>query len=190
VDPVAQQGPQPHQLGPVAQQRPQLPDRGRRDPRLRQQVRAQQLPQDCRIHLVVLQPGRGDRLAPQRVHQVRVKPVILQQLHQPPRAERGLERRRRARRQPADHLQDRLHPLGTLRLASTSPTASMTATWERLRCTSIPTQTDIIGLLSELDWADDEEVGVVGLLVVDDDGPARQAALPAQLDDGRVAGEH
>jgi hypothetical protein len=30
-------------------------------------------------------------------------------------------------------------PLGTLRLASTSPSAPMTATWERLRCTSIPT---------------------------------------------------
>jgi hypothetical protein len=29
-------------------------------------------------------------------------------------------------------------PLGTLRFASTSPSASMTATWERLRCTSIP----------------------------------------------------
>jgi hypothetical protein len=30
-------------------------------------------------------------------------------------------------------------PFGTLRLTSTSPMASMTATWERLRCTSIPT---------------------------------------------------
>jgi len=30
-------------------------------------------------------------------------------------------------------------PLGTLRLTSTSPMASMTATWERLRCTSMPT---------------------------------------------------
>src|SRR5512135_3174400 len=33
--------------------------------------------------LVVLQPGRGDRLAPQRVHQVRIEAVVLQQLHQP-----------------------------------------------------------------------------------------------------------
>src|SRR6516164_749687 len=61
--------------------------------------------------LVVLQPRRGDRLAPQRVHQVRLEAVALQQLHQPPGAERGLERRRRPRRQPADHLQDRLHPV-------------------------------------------------------------------------------
>ena len=30
-------------------------------------------------------------------------------------------------------------PFGTLRLTSTSPLASMTASWERLRCTSIPT---------------------------------------------------
>ncbi len=30
-------------------------------------------------------------------------------------------------------------PLGTLRLAITLPLASMTATWDRLRCTSIPT---------------------------------------------------
>ena len=27
--------------------------------------------------LVVLQPCKGDRLAPQRVHQVRVEPVVL-----------------------------------------------------------------------------------------------------------------
>src|SRR5215467_1463267 len=32
VDPVAQPGPQPHQIDPVPQQRPQLPDRGRGDP--------------------------------------------------------------------------------------------------------------------------------------------------------------
>ena len=43
VDPVAQQGPQPHQRHPVAQQRPQLAHRRRGDPRLRQQVRPQQL---------------------------------------------------------------------------------------------------------------------------------------------------
>jgi len=43
VDPVLQQRPQPDQLRPVPQQRPQLPDGGRRDPRLGQQVGAQQL---------------------------------------------------------------------------------------------------------------------------------------------------
>jgi hypothetical protein len=111
VDPVAQQSAQPHQLRPVPQQRPQLAHRRRGDPRLRQQVGAQQLGQDRRIDLVVLQPGRGDRLALQRVHQMWVEAVVLQQLHQPPPAERRLERRRRARRQGADHPQDRLHPV-------------------------------------------------------------------------------
>ena len=140
VDPVAQQGPQPDQLGPVPQQRPELAHRRRRDPRLRQQVRAQQLRQDRRIGLVVLQPGRGDRLALQRVHQVRGEAVVLQQLHQPPPAERGLERRRRARRQAADHTQDRLHPVRHVAVGEhLAILASITATWERLRCTSIPT---------------------------------------------------
>jgi hypothetical protein len=44
---------------------------------------------------VVLQPRGGDRLAPQRVHQVRVEAVVFQQIGQPAPAERGLERHRR-----------------------------------------------------------------------------------------------
>ena len=56
VDPVAQQRPQPHQLGAVPQQRPQLPHRRRRDPRLREQVRAEQLRQDRGVDLIVFQP--------------------------------------------------------------------------------------------------------------------------------------
>ena len=43
VDPVAQQGPQPDQLRPVPQHGPQLADLQGGDPRLWQQVRAQQL---------------------------------------------------------------------------------------------------------------------------------------------------
>jgi len=43
---------------------------------------------------------------------VRIEAVVLQQLHQPPPAERGLERRGRARRQAADHAEDRLHAVG------------------------------------------------------------------------------
>jgi hypothetical protein len=65
---------------------PELPQRRRRDPRLRQQVRAQQLRQDRGIDLVVLQPRGGDRLALQRVHQVRVEAVVLEQLQQPARS--------------------------------------------------------------------------------------------------------
>jgi hypothetical protein len=52
VDPVLLLGAQPDQPGPVPQQRPQLPDRRRGDPRLREQVRAQQLGQDRRVDLV------------------------------------------------------------------------------------------------------------------------------------------
>jgi hypothetical protein len=112
VDPIAQQRPQPHQLRPVPQHRPQLAHLCRGDPRLRQQVRAQQLRQDRRVDLVVLQPRRRDRLALQRMDQVRLEAVILQQLHQPAPAERGLERRRGAAGQAADHAQDRLHAVG------------------------------------------------------------------------------
>jgi len=43
VDPVALLGAQPDQPGPVPQQGAELPDRWRGDPRLREQVRAQQL---------------------------------------------------------------------------------------------------------------------------------------------------
>jgi hypothetical protein len=109
VDPVAQQRPQPHHLRPVPQQRAELAHLRRRDPRLGQQVSAQQLRQDRGVDLVVLQPRRGDGLALQRVHQVRLEAVVLQQLYQPPPAERGLERRLGACWQAADHRQDRLH---------------------------------------------------------------------------------
>ena len=111
ADPVPQQRPQPHQLRPVPQQRPQLPHRRRRDPRLRQQVRTQQLREDRGVDFVVLQPGRGDRLALQRMHQVRVEAVVLEQPDQPPPTVSGLGRCGRARRQAADHAQDRLHPV-------------------------------------------------------------------------------
>jgi len=71
--------------------------------------------------LVVLQPGRGDRLAPQHMDQVRGEPVILQQFHQPAGPVRGLQRRRSARRQAADHLQDRLHPIGHIAVGKHLP---------------------------------------------------------------------
>jgi hypothetical protein len=43
------------------------------------------------------------------------------------------------RGQIPDHGQDRRHAAGTLRLASASPSWSITAARERLLCTSIPT---------------------------------------------------
>jgi hypothetical protein len=80
VDPVTLLGAEPDQAGAVPQQRAELPHLRRGDPRLREQVRAQQLGQGRGVDLIVLQPRRGDGLAPQRVHQVRVEAVVLQQL--------------------------------------------------------------------------------------------------------------
>ena len=57
VDPVLLLGAQPDQPGPVPQQRPQLPDRRRGDPRLREQVRPQQLGQDRGVDLVFSELG-------------------------------------------------------------------------------------------------------------------------------------
>ena len=57
VDPVAQLGAEPDQADPVPQQRAELAHLRRGDPRLGQQVRAQQLRQDRGVDLVVLQPG-------------------------------------------------------------------------------------------------------------------------------------
>jgi hypothetical protein len=89
VDPVGQLGAEADQAGPVPQQRAELADPRRGDPRLGQQVCAQQLRQDRGVDLVVLQPRGGDRLAPQRVHQVRIEAVVFRQIGQPAPAERG-----------------------------------------------------------------------------------------------------
>ena len=62
VDPVLQQRPQPDQLRPVPQQRPQLADGGRRDPRLGQQVGAQQLGQGRGVDLVFSELAIGHSL--------------------------------------------------------------------------------------------------------------------------------
>jgi hypothetical protein len=56
VDPVALLGAEADQAGPVPQQRAELAHLSRRDPRLREQVRPQQLGQDRSVDLVVLQP--------------------------------------------------------------------------------------------------------------------------------------
>jgi hypothetical protein len=52
VDPVTLLGAEPDQAGAVPQQRAELPDRCRGDPRLREQVRAQQLGQGRGVDLV------------------------------------------------------------------------------------------------------------------------------------------
>jgi hypothetical protein len=110
MHPVLQAGRQADQGGPMTQQRPQLADLLGRDPGLGQQISTQQLRQRGRIHLVVLQPGRGDRLAAAGMDQVRLQLQLLQQLDQPPPAVGGLQRHRGARRQRA---KDR-HQLGRI----------------------------------------------------------------------------
>ena len=67
----------------MTQQRPQVASGLGRDPGLGQQIGAQQLRQGARVDLVVLQPGRGDRLAAAGMDQVRLQLEVLQQLHQP-----------------------------------------------------------------------------------------------------------
>jgi hypothetical protein len=70
VDPVLQSGDQPDQAGPVAQQRPQVTDLQRGDSGLGEQVGPEQLGQGARIDLVILEPGRGNRLTAAGVDQV------------------------------------------------------------------------------------------------------------------------
>ncbi len=139
VDPVPQLGAEADQADPVPQQRAELADLRRGDPRLGQQVRSQQLRQNRGVDLVVLQPGRGDGLAPQRVHHVRLEAVVLQQIGQPAPAERGLERHRRPEGRSPISRRNGSEPFTTFLLTCTVPSSATTATWDRLRCTSIPT---------------------------------------------------
>jgi hypothetical protein len=83
--------------------------------------RAAAAPGSRRRPLSFFTPRGGDRLAPQRVHQVRVEAVVLQQIGQPAPAERGPGRHRRPRGQVPDQAQERLgavhHVLVELHLA-------------------------------------------------------------------------
>jgi hypothetical protein len=90
--------------------------------------------------LVVLQPRRGDGLAPQRVHQVRLEAVVFQQPGQPAPAERGLEcHRRPPGGSPPVNRSTGSDPLTTFLLSCTVPSSVTTVTWDRLRATSMPT---------------------------------------------------
>jgi hypothetical protein len=105
VDPVAQLGADPDQADPVPQHGAELADLGRGEPRLREQVRPQQLRQDRGVDLVF---SRAEAIALHRSGCTRCASVILQQVGQPAPAERGLERHRRPRGQLADQPQERL----------------------------------------------------------------------------------
>jgi hypothetical protein len=100
MHPVLERGRQPDQGGPVTQQGPQIPCGLGRDPGLGQQISPEQLGQGGRIDLVVLAPGRGDRLAAAGMDQVRLQLQFLEQIDQPAPAVGGLEGHRGARRQP------------------------------------------------------------------------------------------
>jgi hypothetical protein len=65
--------------------------------------------------------------------------VVLQQPRQPPQLNAASNATGVPGGKPPITPRMASAPLGTFRFASTSPSASITATWERLRCTSIPT---------------------------------------------------
>jgi hypothetical protein len=101
VDAVAQRRGDLDERDPVAQQGALVAHGVGGDPGLGQQVGAQQVRQGSGVDLVVLEPGRGDRFAAARVHQVGLQAEFLQQVGQPAPAIGGLEGDRCARRQPA-----------------------------------------------------------------------------------------
>ena len=140
VDPVALLGAEADQAGPVPQQRAELPHWLRGDPCFWEQVRAEQLRQDRRAG-----PCRSSA-APRRSPCTATGAPGAGRTRNPPAAPPASWCRSRPRTRPVLPAASRRSPfkigsvpLGTFRLASTSPPVSTTATWDRLRCTSIPT---------------------------------------------------
>jgi hypothetical protein len=90
VDPVAQLGTEADQADPVPHQRAELAHlRGAFQASGSRSARSS-CAKIAAPALVVFQPRRGDRLAPQRVHHVRVEAVVLQRLgRMRPRTHRG-----------------------------------------------------------------------------------------------------
>ena len=109
MDPVAQQRPQPDQLR-RCRSRPAAgaPPAARSTPPAAG-PRAAAAPKSRRPTLSFFSRAEAIALHCSGWTTVRLEAVVLQQLHQPPPAVRGLERRRGARRQAADHRQDRRH---------------------------------------------------------------------------------
>jgi hypothetical protein len=100
--------------------------------------------------LSFLQPGRGDCLAAAGMDQVRLQLQFLEQIDQPPPAVGGLEGDRGAWRERPRTGTSLAGSLARLRLCCWLPASSTMATWERLRCTSIPTYTPIRASFPEL----------------------------------------
>jgi hypothetical protein len=131
----------------VAQQSALVTDGLRGQPGLGQQVSAQQVRQRAGIDLVILEPGRGDRLAAAGVDQVRLQAKLAEQLRQPAPTVGGLEGDWGAGFELAETDTSSAESLGRLRLSSWVPSWLSTATCERLRWTSMPTYILILGLL-------------------------------------------
>jgi hypothetical protein len=140
VDPVPQAGAEADQADPVPQQRAELADRLRGDPAPPGAgPRAAAAPGWPRRPLSFFTPLRGDRLAPQRVHQVRLEAVVLQQADQPaqPNAASNATGVPGGRSPISRSIGS--EPFTTFLFSCTWPSPATTATWERLRCTSMPT---------------------------------------------------
>ena len=148
VDLGLEPGAQLHQLGPVADQLPQLTDRRRGDPRLRQTTQAQHVGQIGGVDHVVLDPPIPpvQRL---RVGQMHRRAQLLQQVHHPVPAVGGLDHHLRARTslsQPPPR-----SPPGRCRPApptAAHPRHSTRTTTDRRRWKSIPTYSRSIGASS------------------------------------------
>jgi hypothetical protein len=85
--------------------------------------------------------------------QVRLQLQLLEQVDQPPPAVGGLKGDRGARRQGAKDRDQLGRVVGQVAVALGTPAASTMATWERLRCTSMPTYILIRASFPELDWS-------------------------------------
>jgi len=104
VDAVLQRGPHLREHKPLAQQIAQIAQLTRSDVGLRQQIGAQQLRQRARIDRVGLHPRRSDRLRAQRMREMQLAALALQQLRQPLPTVGRLERELRVRTQLAQQL--------------------------------------------------------------------------------------
>jgi hypothetical protein len=76
-------GAQRHQLGPVAHQLPQLPNRRRGDPRLRQPAHPQEIRQIRSVPLIIFDPPVGKHLHSQRMRQMHLRTQLGQRVGRP-----------------------------------------------------------------------------------------------------------
>jgi hypothetical protein len=105
---IPARGAEPDQLVPVTGQLAQLPDLRRRDPRLGQPAHPQQVGQVRGVTLIVFDPAVGERLDPQRMRQVHLRPGLLEHVHGPVPAVRRLDHHPRVLPRPGQRRPQRL----------------------------------------------------------------------------------